>query len=206
MKYEWRKREQSLYSVKKQPQLLTIPAQTFISLHGVGDPNGPAFQEKMQILYPAAYGIKNAYRQSVRQSSVEFEDYVVFPLEGVWSLTEKGQRLDYLDKDEFSYDLMIRVPDFVPAELIAPALAEVKQKKQVQTDQIEVKYFEAMQVGQILHVGRYDDEPASFAKIDELVAEQGRQRLTKTHREIYLSDARRVAPERLKTILRYRIK
>lgn len=206
MKYEWRKREQSLYSLKKQPQLLTIPAQTFISLHGVGDPNGPAFQEKLQTLYPAAYGIKNAYRQSVRQSSVEFEDYVVFPLEGVWSLTEKGKRLDYLDKDEFSYDLMIRVPDFVPAELIAPALADLKQKKQVPTDQIEVKYFEAMEVGQILHVGRYDDEPASFAKIDELVAEQGRQRLTKTHREIYLSDARRVAPERLKTILRYRIK
>ncbi|WP_048000697.1 GyrI-like domain-containing protein [Lactiplantibacillus herbarum] len=205
MKYEWRKQEQTTYSLKKQPQILTIPAQTFISLHGVGNPNGSAFQEKLQTLYPAAYGIKNTYRQSVKEQMVAFDDYVVFPLEGVWSLTAKGQQLDHLDKDEFSYDIMIRVPDFVPIELIEPALAAVQQKKQVPTDRIEIKHFESMQVGQILHVGSYDDEPASFAKIDELVAEQGKRRSSKIHREIYLSDARRVAPERLKTILRYRI-
>jgi hypothetical protein len=205
MKYEWRKQEKTLYSTKKQAQLLTIPAQTFMSLHGTGNPNGPAFQAQLQTLYPAAYGLKSAYKQYAQTQDCEFDDYVVFPLEGVWSLTEKGQQLDHLDKNEFSYDIMIRIPDFVPEDLIEPALAAVKAKKQLPTERIQILHFDAMSVAQILHVGAYDDEPSSFAKIDELVAAENQQRISKIHREIYLSDARRVAPERLKTILRYRI-
>ncbi|WP_353886559.1 GyrI-like domain-containing protein [uncultured Lactiplantibacillus sp.] len=205
MKYEWRKQEKTTYATKKQPQLLTIPAQTFMSIHGTGNPNGPEFQTHLQTLYPAAYGLKHAYKQYAQTQACEFDDYVVFPLEGVWSLTTKGQQFDHLDKDEFSYDIMIRVPGFVPNELIAPALAAVKAKKQLPTEQINVQQFDAMQVAQILHVGAYDDEPASFAKIDELVANQGMHRTSKIHREIYLSDARRVTPDKLKTILRYRV-
>ncbi|AVW11272.1 GyrI-like domain-containing protein [Lactiplantibacillus paraplantarum] len=205
MKYEWRKQERTTYTTKQRPQLLTIPAQTFMVLHGTGNPNGPAFQVQLQTLYPAAYGLKNAYKQYAQAQACAFDDYVVFPLEGVWSLTTKGQQLDYLDKDEFSYDIMIRIPDFVPTKLIAPALAAVKAKKKLPTEQIEIQQFEAMQVAQILHIGAYDDEPASFAKLDQLVASQDRHRLSKIHREIYLSDARRGAPDKLKTILRYRI-
>ncbi|MDV0430442.1 GyrI-like domain-containing protein [Lactiplantibacillus sp. DA1] len=205
MKYEWRRQEKTIYTTKRQPQLLTIPAQTFITLHGTGNPNGSEFQAQLQTLYPAAYGLKHAYKQYAQAQVCEFDDYVVFPLEGVWSLTTKGQQLDHLDKNEFSYDIMIRVPDFVPTELIAPALAAVKARKQVPTEQIEVQQFAAMQVAQILHIGAYDDEPASFAKMDQLVASQAMRRTSKIHREIYLSDARRVAPNKLKTILRYRV-
>ncbi len=101
---------------------------------------------------------------------------------------------------------MIRIPDFVPDDLIRPALQAVKAKKSLPAiDQLEIKRIPAMDCAQILHVGRYDDEPASFDKIDALVASAGRKRLSKVHREIYLSDARRVAPDNLKTILRYQI-
>lgn len=206
MKYEWRKQEKDFYSTKKQPVVLTIPRQKFISLHGVGDPNGIDFSKKVQTLYPAAYGIKGAYKNNVG-GDVEYNDYVVFPLEGVWSLTEKGRQLDHLEKSEFSYDIMIRVPDFVPDELIQPTLEDVKAKKNLpMIDEIEIKEYPEMEVAQILHVGKYDDEPASFKKIDELVSANDKQRSSKIHREIYLSDARRVAPDNLKTILRYQIK
>ena len=207
MKYEWRKQEKELYSTKKQPVILNIPAQKFISLHGVGNPNGPEFSQKIQTLYPAAYGIKAAFKKFAADKNFEYDDYVVFPLEGVWSLTKKGQQMDHLDKNEFSYDIMIRVPDFVPDELIKPTLAAVRDKKDLPAiDEIEIKEFPEMEVGQIMHLGKYDDEPASFEKIDQLVASQSKQRSSKIHREIYLSDARRVAPEKLKTILRYKIK
>lgn len=207
MKYEWRKQEKEFYGTKQKPVLLTIPEQKFFSLHGIGDPNGEAFVERIQTLYPLAYGLKAAYRKYCVDKTVEFEDYVVFPLEGVWSLTKKGQQMDHLDKNEFSYDIMIRIPDFVPAELIEPTLQAVKEKKKLSLlDEIEVKTYPQMEVAQILHLGSYDDEPASFAKMDQLVATNNRERMSKIHREIYLSDARRVAPEKLKTLLRYQIK
>lgn len=207
MKFEWRKQEKQFYSQKKTPQILTIPAQKFISLHGVGNPNGSAFQDRVQTLYPVAYGLKMAYKKYCQSQTIAYDDYVVFPLEGVWSLTEKGQTLDYLDKNEFSYDIMIRIPDFVPEELIEPTFQAVKTKKQLPLiDDMEVKNYPEVQAAQIMHIGSYDTEPTSFEKINQLVAEQGKKRVSKIHREIYLSDARRVAPDKLKTILRYEIK
>lgn len=205
MKYEWRKLERDFYSTKKKPVILNIPKQKFISLSGIGNPNGSEFSQKIQVLYPAAYGIKGAYKKVA--NSQEYDDYVVFPLEGVWSLTKKGQQLDYLDKNEFSYDIMIRIPDFVSDDLVKSALQAVKEKKSLpEIDNLEIKEYPAMEAAQILHVGSYDDEPASFEKIDDLVASENKQRISKVHREIYLSDVRRVAPDKLKTILRYQIK
>jgi hypothetical protein len=206
MKYESRKQEKDLYSTKKKPVLLTVPKQRFISLPGVGDPNKDGFQQRIQTLYPVAYGIKMAYKKFAVNKDFEFDDYVVFPLEGVWSLTKKGQQLDYLDKDEFAYDVMIRVPDFVPDEIIKSAIESVSVKKNLPLlPKLEIKEYPQMEVGQILHIGKYDDEPASFEKLDQLVEESGKKRASKIHREIYLSDARRVAPDKLKTILRYKI-
>lgn len=206
MKYEWRKQEKNLYLPKKEPMILTIPKQRFISLHGIGDPNESDFQTKIQTLYPAAYGLKAAYRKYCLDKDVEFDDYVVFPLEGVWSLTAAGQKLDHLDKKEFEYDIMIQVPNFVSEDLIRPTLKQVQSKKNLSLiSDMQIKEFPEMNVAQILHVGSYDDEPASFKKIDALVAKKGKKRLSKVHREIYLSDARRVTTDKLKTVLRYQI-
>ncbi|MQS89559.1 GyrI-like domain-containing protein [Companilactobacillus mishanensis] len=207
MKYEWRKQEKILYQPKKTPQIVEVPQQKFISLAGIGDPNGPEFKQRIETLYPLAYGLKAAYRKYAADKDIEFDDYVVFPLEGVWSLTEEGQKLDHLDKNEFSYDIMIQIPSFVPDDLIEPTIANVKAKKNPEfIDEIEIKNFEPIEAVEILHVGDYDDEPASFAKMDDFVNQNGKERAEKIHREIYLSDARRVDRDKLKTILRYKIK
>lgn len=207
MKYEWRKHEKNFYSINKKPVLLTIPAQKFLLLHGTGNPNGSAFQKHLESLYPAAYGLKFAYKKFAENIKTDFDDYVVFPLESVWSLTEKGQQLDHLDKNELSYDIMIRIPDFVPDNLIQPTLQEIQEKKQLpEIADIQIRQYPQMAVVQIMHVGSYDTELTSFKKLDELVASERKTRFSKIHREIYLSDARRVEPDKLKTILRYQVK
>ncbi|MFC6322668.1 GyrI-like domain-containing protein [Companilactobacillus baiquanensis] len=207
MKYEWRKQEKSLYLPKQKPVVLNIPKQTFISLPGQGDPNGSDFKERLQVLYPISYGIKAAYRKFCQDKDVEFDDYVVFPLEGVWSLTEAGQKMDHLDKNEFVYDIMMRIPDFVPEEVVQVAIKNVKEKKyHPLIEELEQKTYQPKQVIEILHVGKYDDEPASFKLMDLECQKLGKTRASMIHREIYLSDARRVAPDKLKTVLRYEIK
>ncbi|KRL66339.1 hypothetical protein FC27_GL000610 [Companilactobacillus versmoldensis DSM 14857 = KCTC 3814] len=206
MKYSSRKQEKELYSTSLKPQFVEVPEQKFFSLHGVGDPNGAEFKEKMETLFPMAYALKAAYKKYCENKTVEFDDYVVFPLEGVWSLTEEGQAMDQLDKDEFEYDVMIRIPDFVPDDLIEPTIQATKEKKHLKLlPQLEIKTYPAISAIQILHVGPYDDEPTSFTKMDQLLEENSKQRVSKSHREIYLSDARRVDADKLQTILRYEI-
>jgi Uncharacterized conserved protein len=207
MKYEWRKQDKELYSTKKDPKILSVPEQKFISIHGTGNPNGREFKQKVETLYPVAYGIKSAYKKYAQGKDLEFDDYTIFPLEGVWSLTSKGQQMDHLDKNEFSYDIMIRVPNFVPDDLITFAIQEVREKKDLpEIDNLEVKTYPATSAAQILHMGSFDSESESFQKMDRLVEEQNRERASKIHREIYLSDSRRVTQEKVKTILRYRIR
>ncbi|WP_125588065.1 GyrI-like domain-containing protein [Companilactobacillus jidongensis] len=207
MKYEWRKQEKNLYLPKKKAVLVQVPNQRFVSLHGIGDPNEAAFKERLTTLYPISYGIKGMYKKYCLSQKVEFDDYVVFPLEGLWSLTEKGQQLERLDKSEFEYDIMMRIPDFVPDNVIDEAIKDVKEKKyQPLMEELRIIQRSAYDAIEILHVGKYDDEPASFALMDQFSNEIGRVRKSKIHREIYLSDARRVEPERLKTVLRYEIK
>lgn len=207
MKYEWRKKEKNLYLPKQKPVVLDIPEQSFISLPGQGDPNGSDFKERLQVLYPMSYGIKAEYRKYCKDKEVEFDDYVVFPLEGVWSLTEAGQKMDHLDKNEFIYDIMMRVPDFVPSEVVEEAIKNVKEKKyQPLMDELEQKKYSKKQVIEILHIGKYDDEPASFELMNQECSKLNKKRVSMIHREIYLSDARRVEPDKLKTVLRYEIK
>ncbi|WP_125713539.1 GyrI-like domain-containing protein [Companilactobacillus kedongensis] len=207
MKYEWRKQEKQFYLPKQKPIALDIPEQRFISLKGIGDPNGSEFKERIQVLYPISYGIKAAYRKYCQDKEVEFDDYVVFPLEGVWSLTDAGQKMDHLDKNEFVYDIMIRIPDFVPEEVVQIAIKNVKEKKyHPLMEELEQKTYPAKQVMEILHIGKYDDEPASFEIMNQECSKLGKVRVSMVHREIYLSDARRVADDKLKTVLRYEIK
>ncbi|AKP67166.1 GyrI-like domain-containing protein [Companilactobacillus ginsenosidimutans] len=207
MKYDVKNQERNLYLPKQKPVIVSVPEQKFISLHGIGDPNGEGFKEKIETLYPVAYGLKFDYKKYSEDKDVEFDDYVVPPLEGVWSLTPAGQKLDHLDKNEFEYDIMIRIPDFIPAGLITLSIAATKEKKNPSLiDELEIKTYPAMEAAEILHHGSYDEEPASFLQIDEFVVANNKKRASKIHREIYLSDARRVDKDKLKTVLRYRIK
>lgn len=201
-KYEWKKMEKSIYGPKKEPQLINIPTFKFFTLAGVGDPNDAFFAEHIQCLYSLSYAMKMQWK---KENGL---DYAVYPLEGVWSLPAEPQNNnEVLDKRNLIYTLMIRQPDFVSEEYATDIIEKVKIKKPHPL-LANVK-FETISEGlcvQMLHQGSYDDEPASFAEMDAFARNNNLIRATKVHREIYLSDARKVQAEKLKTILRYQVR
>lgn len=198
IKHEWRKHEKSLYLPKTRPELIEVPEQRFIMLEGRGNPNSEAFADKIAVLYGLSYAVRMLPKQGITPPG--YEEYTVYPLEGVWD-SDSG---DPLDKDAFKYTIMIRQPDFVTAAVFDQAL-EITAKKKPELDIFQA-YFGLITDGlcvQMLHLGPYDNEPASFAQMDAFAAANGLQRSGKTHREIYLSDARKTAPAQMKTVLRY---
>ena len=202
MKQEWKKVHKDLYGIKAQPVLLDVPEQSFIMLDGKGNPNAADFSERVGALYSLAYAVKMNYKKSAAGQAVD--DFAVYPLEGIWR--QKTAGADKLDKDNLAYTIMIAQPDFITPEMWQDALAKTRIKKP--NPLYEEVRFERMADGKsvsILHVGRFDDEPASFAKMDNFCQEHGLQRSSDTHREIYLNNANRTAPEKLKTILRYAV-
>lgn len=204
MKHEWRKHEKSLYLPKATPDLVEVPAQKFFMIDGQGNPNGEEFAERVKVLYSMAYAVRMMPKGGVTPPG--YVEYTVYPLEGIWSLTEKGRKLKELNKDEFLYTIMIRQPEFVTKEVAQMALEKVTKKNPHPF--LERVYFQTSEESlniQMLHIGPYDDEPESFAKMDEFAQENNLLRIEKEQREIYLSDARKVAPEKLKTVLRYKV-
>lgn len=200
MKYEWRKQDKVLYGAKKTPALVTIPAQNYIMLSGKGDPNDIDFSNRVGALYSLAYGVKSAYKAAPLREGIE--DFAVCPLEGIWKKAEG----DRLEKEKLKYTIMIRQPDFVTEDLVKEALEVVKRKKPNPLyKEIQYRTMENGLCVEILHVGPYDNEPASFEKMDQFADAQGLKRLENSHREIYLSNANRVEKSKLKTILRYAV-
>lgn len=205
MKHEWRKQEKNLYIPSQKPILITVPQQKFLRIKGKGNPNSEEFSEKIGVLYSLAYGIRMMPKQGYTPEG--YFEYTVYPLEGIWDLTEKGKKLNTLDKDELLYTMMIRQPDFVTTDIVDKALENVKQKKpNPLLDEVAFDTFEDGLSVQMLHIGPYDDEPNSFKKMDKYMEENNLERLSSVHREIYLSDAQKVHPAKLKTVLRYMVK
>lgn len=201
-KYEWKKMEKSFYGPKKKPQLVNIPTFKFFTLAGKGDPNDAFFAEHIQCLYSLSYAMKMQWK---KENGL---DYAVYPLEGIWALpvSEPQNNNEVLNKKNLIYTLMIRQPDFVLEEYTTDIIEKVKIKKpHPLLDNVK---FETISEGlcvQMLHQGSYDDEPASFAEMDAFARNNNLIRATKVHREIYLSDARKVQAEKLKTILRFQV-
>lgn len=205
MKYEWRKQEKNLYLPKQEPELITVPEQKFLMIQGKGNPNSKEFGEKIEVLYSLSYAIRMMPKQGFTPEG--YFEYTVYPLEGIWDLTEEGRQLDYLNKDELVYNIMIRQPDFVTKEIVDRAFETTKKKKPHPL--LDIVIFKTMEDGlsvQLLHQGSYDDEPQSFAKMNEFINANNLEKSFMQHREIYLSDARKVEPEKLKTVLRYMVK
>ncbi|MFD1454140.1 GyrI-like domain-containing protein [Levilactobacillus lanxiensis] len=205
MKHEWRKAEKDWY-LSKQPTLLTLPALNFITIEGQGDPNQPDFGEHVAALYPVAYQLRMALK---RGELGEPYEYTVYPLEGVWTTTDGSRGAD-LNKAALKYKIMLRQPDRLTATDFDQALADVQAKKtNPYFDQLSWETYSEGQVLQTIHQGPFDDEPATFAQLQTVLTEQNLQVIPTMgdywHREIYLTDARRTAPERAKTLLRYRV-
>ncbi len=205
MKYEWKKHEKSLYFPKQIPEVITIPKQTFFMLKGKGDPNSDSFAEKIGVLYSLAYAVRMMPKQGYIPEG--YFEYTVYPLEGLWDLTEEGKTSEPLNKDEFLYTIMIRQPDFVVEDVVKKAFDTVRKKKPHPL--LEDVIFGAFEDGlsvQMLHLGSYDDEPQSFKIMNEFIAKNNLVKSSLSHREIYLSDARKVQSDKLKTVLRYMVK
>ncbi len=206
MKYEWKKQEKNIYLQKETPTFVTVPKHKYFTIEGEGNPNGPGFSDKIGTLYSLAYAVRMMPKKGITPEG--YFEYTVYPLEGVWDLNDKAKQaqkqIGTFDKEDLVYKIMIRQPDFVNEEVVKNAFEIVRKKENSpQYDQVKFEEIEDGPCVQILHVGSYDDEPRSFDQMKAFITENGRERRALTHREIYLSDFRKVSPEKLKTVLRY---
>ena len=206
MKHEWKKSEKRFYLPKNTPEKIVIPGFNFYSLKGKGNPNDPIFSEYISVLYSLSYAIRMSPKAGLFLSN--YYDYTVYPLEGVWDLDEnaKANGMKVLDKNSLVYTIMIRQPEFITEEIAYENLDRVKRKKP--NELLDIVKFENIEEGacvQMLHQGSYDEEPESFKKMALFAAEHNLRRKYHFHREIYLTDARKTTPEKLKTVLRFQV-
>ena len=204
MAFDFKKEFKEFYLPKGKPEIVTVPKMNYIAVNGKGDPNqeGGAYQQAMGVLYAVAYTLKMSYKSDYRIEG--FFEYVVPPLEGFWR-QEGGGGMDYGNKDGFLWTSAIRLPDFVTPADFAWAVETASRKKKLDCSAAEFLTVEEGLCVQMMHVGSYDSEARSIALMDGFLAEKGYAvdlSHLRLHHEIYLSDARRVPPERRKTVIR----
>jgi hypothetical protein len=204
MPIDYKKTDKDLYQPKTTPTIIDVPEMVFIAVDGKGDPNTSAtYKTAMETLYGLSYSIKMS-KMSGAQPEGYFE-YVVPPLEGLWWPTDGGM-VDYSDKDSFCWTSMIRQPEFVTSEVFEIAkITLAKKKPEIDLSKARlIKMTEGLCV-QVMHIGSYDDEPATIAAMALHTGEDGYAidiSDDRRHHEIYLSDPRKVAAEKLKTVIR----
>lgn len=208
MAFDYKKEYKEFYMPKNKPTIVEVPTMNYIAIRGEGNPNeeNSEYKQSIGLLYAIAFTIKMS---KMGERHIEgYFDYVVPPLEGFW-WQEGVDGIDYAHKEEFQFVSVIRLPDFVTKEDFDWAIQEATRKKKMDFSKVEfMTYTEGLCV-QIMHVGAYDDEPASIALMDAYIEENGYVNdfsERRMHHEIYLSDVRRVAPERLKTVVRHPIR
>lgn len=204
MKYEYKKEEKEIYGQKTTPSLITFPEQKYICIKGKGNPNSMDFSKRIEVLYSLSYAIRMMPKKGF--TPIGYFEYVVYPLEGIWDLTEEGKKSESLLKDELVYTIMIRQPDFVNNDIFNKAVEIAKKKKNPLLSEAYLTKIEDGLSVQMLHKGPFDNEIETFSKMKNYIADNNLSIKSLAHREIYLSDARRTNPEKLKTILRYRVK
>lgn len=204
MKYEWRKQDKSLYLSKSKPEVIDVPAMNYFMIDGKGNPNDPSFSDYIEALYSLSYAVRMSYKSEIVPEG--YYEYTVFPLEGIWDLAEEARDKEFLDKNKLIYTLMIRQPEFVTEKLARDIIERVKIKKSNKLlDKVKFNSIHEGLCVQMMHIGSYDDEPKSFRIMEEYCMANGLIRKEKTHREIYISDFRKTQPEKLKTVLRFKV-
>jgi hypothetical protein len=196
VKLDWKKDCKDLYFPPSKPAVIEVPPMNFLMIDGHGDPNhSPQYQAAIEALYSLSYTLKFAIKKA------EGVDYTVFPPEGLWWIEDMSRFLQ-ADKSEWDWTMMIAQPAPVTAEWVERAREEVLRKKGIETvRQVRFENYAEGLAAQVFYTGSYDFEGPTVAALHQLVAEQGGQLFGK-HHEIYLSDARRTAPERLRTVIR----
>lgn len=208
MAFDFKKEYREFYLPKNVPGIVEVPAMQFLAVRGQGDPNEPggAYQQAMGVLYSVAYTLKMSRRMA--HEIAGFFDYVVPPLEGFWY--QPGvDGFDVSNKATFDWISAIRIPDFVTRADFDWAVETATRKKNLDCSGAEFLTIEEGLCVQMLHVGPFDAEAASVAQMDAFVRENGYENDLgdqRRHHEIYLSDARRVAPEKWRTVIRHPIR
>ena len=208
MAFDFKKEYKEFYMTKNKPEIVTVPPANYIAVRGQGDPNeeGGAYQQAVGILYAVAYTLKMSYKGTYKIDG--FFEYVVPPLEGFW--WQNGvEGADYSDKSSFHWISVIRLPDFVKKEDFDWAVSEAGRKKKLDCSLAQFLTIDEGLCVQMMHLGSYDDEPATVAVMDAYILNNGYQNdmsLSRLHHEIYLSDPRKTEPSRWRTVIRHPIK
>lgn len=208
MAFDFKKAYKEFYMPKCKPEIVNVPKANYIAIRGMGDPNeeGGAYQQAISVLYAVAYTLKMSYKTDYKMDG--FFEYVVPPLEGFW-WQENTEGVDYSDKSAFHWISLIRLPDFVTKKDFEWAVEAASKKKKLDCSSAEFLTIDEGLCVQIMHQGSFDSEPETVSLMDAFLAQNGyvndfsRDRL---HHEIYLSDARKVPPEKWKTVIRHPIR
>ncbi|MCI7595147.1 MAG: GyrI-like domain-containing protein [Lachnospiraceae bacterium] len=208
MAFDYKKEYKEFYIPQNKPSIVEVPPMNYIAVRGKGNPNAEdsEYKQSIGLLYGIAFTIRMSKRGNHQIDG--YFDYVVPPLEGLWWQNNvKG--IDYSRKEDFNFISIIRLPDFVAKEDFDWAIEEAGKKKKEDFSKVEFFTYDEGLCVQCMHIGSYDDEPATVEMMhDFMIAEGYDLDITdkRFHHEIYLSDARRVAPERLKTVIRHPVK
>ena len=208
MAFDFKKEYKEFYMPASKPSIVTVPPMNYIAVRGEGDPNAEdgAYKQAIGLLYGIAFTIKMSKMGDHRIEG--YFDYVVPPLEGFW-WQDGVQGIDYAHKEQFQWISVIRLPDFVTRSDFDWAVNEAERKKKMDFSKAEFLSCDEGMCVQCMHIGPYDDEPSTVEQMHRYMEEHGYtlditdQRL---HHEIYLSDVRKVAPEKLKTVIRHPIR
>ncbi|MDD5933978.1 MAG: GyrI-like domain-containing protein [Clostridiales bacterium] len=210
-KFDFKKEYKDLYMPKATPAIIEVPEMVFITVDGKGNPNtSEEYKNAMEVLYGLSYSIKMSKMNGTQPDG--YFDYVVPPLEGLWTIAEQGINFDgrmIVDKEKFVWTSMIRQPEFVTEEVFEKAKDVLLKKKpeiDLSTTRL-VRWTEGLCV-QIMHYGPYDTEPADIKLMDKYVLEHGYKNdinEVRRHHEIYLGDPRKTKPENLRTVIRHPI-
>ena len=208
MAFDFKKAYKEFYLPKNTPEIVTVPRANYIAVRGQGDPNreGGAYQQALGVLYAVAYTLKMSYKTDHRIEG--FYEYVVPPLEGFWR-QEGAAGVDYANKAAFHWISVIRLPEFVTEQDFAWAVETASRKKKLDCSAAEFLTVEEGLCVQIMHLGSYDDEPATVAIMDRYLLENGYENDlsdSRLHHEIYLSDPRKVEAAKWKTVIRHPIR
>ena len=208
MAFDFKKEYKEFYMPKDKPSIVMVPSMNYLAVRGHGDPNeeGGEYKEAIGLLYGVAFTIKMSKKGDHQIEG--FFDYVVPPLEGFW-WQDGIQGVDYAHKEKFNWISVIRLPDFVTKSDFDWAIEKATRKKKTDFSKVEFLQVDEGLCVQCMHIGSYDDEPATMELMHRFMEEQGYEldiSDTRRHHEIYLSDARKVAPDKLKTVIRHPIR
>lgn len=208
MAFDFKKEYKEYYLPKAKPEIITIPKMNYIAVYGSGDPNpeDSEYKEAIGLLYGVAFTIKMSKKGDHRIDG--YFDFVVPPLEGFW-WQDGINGVDYNHKESFNWISVIRLPDFVKKEDVLWAKQEAERKKKQNFSKVQFLSIEEGLCVQCMHLGPYDDEPVTVEMMDRYIEENGYENDfsdARRHHEIYLSDARKTVPEKLRTVIRHSIR